>query len=53
MNTKDFVYDETVLHKIVRLKMIENFKVKSEIRPTIILHNAKLFKHEESNNINI
>ena len=36
MNMKDFVYDETVLHKIVRLKMIENFKVKGLIRKTII-----------------
>ena len=33
---KDFVYDETVLHKIVRLKMIENFKVKNLIRTVIV-----------------
>ena len=27
VNLKDYVYEETVLHRVVRLKMVDNFKV--------------------------
>lgn len=30
LNVQDFVHQETVLHKIVRLKMVDNFKVSSD-----------------------